>query len=171
MKLEDMPTKELLALHNRIAEKPAGPKTFAIRTKLVARIEQVVADKNINLAASGQPKKPEAAAKRAQPRADVTETPEAAEKKPRGLGVGTLARAMLMDAAGYPHALVADLVNAQIKGAAATAKSVRWYANDMGKKGIKVPPRQKHHPADMDEEQSAKALSTVRMVELAPFDG
>ena len=45
MKLEEMPTKELLDLHNRIADKPAGPKTFATRTKLVARIEQIAADK------------------------------------------------------------------------------------------------------------------------------
>jgi len=50
MKLEEMPAKELLDLHNRIADKPAGPKTFATRAKLVARIEQVAADKNIDLA-------------------------------------------------------------------------------------------------------------------------
>ena len=170
MKLEEMPTRELLALHNRIADKPAGPKTFATRAKLVARIEQVAADKNIDLASFGQPKKPKASEQRAQPRAEVTETPETIEKKPRGLGVGALARAILMDPAGYPHALVADMVNAQIEGAAATAKSVRWYANDMRKKGVEVPPRQKHHPADMDEEQSAEALSTVRVVEPAPSD-
>ena len=171
MKLEDMPTKELLDLHNRIADKPAGPKTFATRGKLVARIEQVAADKNIDLASFGQPKKPKATKERAQPQADVVEAPEATEKKPRGLGVGALARAILMDPAGYPHALVAEMVNAQIEGAAATPKSVRWYANDMRKKGIEVPPRQKHHPADMDEEQSADALSTVRVVEPTPSDG
>lgn len=170
MKLEEMPTKELLALHNRIADKPAGPKTFATRAKLVARIEQIAADKNIDLSSPGQPKKPKATAKRAEPKAEAAETPEATEKKPRGLGVGALARAILMDPAGFPHALVADMVNAQIDGAAATAKSVRWYANDMRKKGVEVPPRQKHHPADMDEEQSAEALSTVRVVEPAPSD-
>lgn len=168
MKLEGVPTKELLALHNRIADKPAGPKTFATRTKLVARIEQVAADKNIDLASFGQLKKPKATATRGAPRAEANETPEATEKKPRGLGVGALARAILMDPAGFPHALVADMVNAQIEGAAATAKSVRWYANDMRKKGVEVPPRQKHHPADMDEEQSAVALSTVRVVVPAP---
>lgn len=170
MKLEEIPTKELLALHNRIADKPAGPKTFATRTKLVARIKQIAADKNINLAASGQPKKPTATAQRAEPQAEATEVHEATEKKPRGLGVGALARAILMDPVGYPHALVADMVNAQIEGAATTAKSVRWYANDMRKKGIEVPPRQKHHPVDMDEAQSAEALSTVRMVEPGPSD-
>ena len=163
MKLEDMPTKELLALHNRIADKPAGPNTFATRGKLVARIEQVAADKNIDLVSATE--KPKATAQRAEPKAEATETPEATEKKPRGLGVGALARAILMDPAGFPHALVADMVNAQIEGAAATDKSVRWYANDMRKKGVEVPPRQKHHPAAMDEEQSAEALSTVTVVE------
>lgn len=171
MKLEEMPTKDLLALHNRIADKPAGPKTFATRTKLVARIEQVAADKNIDLASFGRPKKPKAAEERAEPKAEVAEAPEATEKKPRGLGVGSLTRAILMDPAGHPHALIAEMVNAQIEGAAATAKSVRWYANDMRKRGVEVPPRQKHHPADMDEEQSAEALSTVRVVEPAPSDG
>ena len=164
MKLEDMPTKELLELHNRIADKPAGPKTFATRGKLVARIEQIAEAKSIDLASFGQPKKPKAAAQRAQPRADVASAPEATEKKPRGLGVGALARAILMDPAGHPHALVAGMVNAQIEGAQATAKSVRWYANDMRKRGVEVPPRQKQHPADMDEKQSADALSTVRVV-------
>lgn len=167
MKLEEMPTKELLVLHNRIADKPAGPKTFATRTKLVVRIKQVAADKNIDLASFGQPKKPKVTVQRAEPKAEAT---EATEKKPRGLGVGALARAILMDPAGFPHALVADMVNAQIEGAAATAKSVRWYANDIRKKGVEVPPRQKHHPADMDEQQSAEALSTVRVVEPAPSD-
>lgn len=171
MKLEEMPTKELLALHNQIADKPAGPKTFATRSKLVARIEQVAAEKNIDLASFGQPKKPKATAQRAEPKVKATEAPDAAEKKPRGLGVGALARAILMDPAGFPHALVADMVNAQIDGAHATDKSVRWYANDMRKKGVEVPPRQKCHPADMDEEQSADALSTVRVVEPAPSDG
>lgn len=170
MKLDDIPTKELLALHNRIAEKPAGPKTFATRGKLVARIEQVAADKNIDLASFGQPKRSEVPKVRAQPHAETTETtettetPEATEKKPHGKGIGALARAILMDPAGFPHALVAGMVNAQIEGAAATAKSVRWYANDMRKRGVEVPPRQKHHPADMDEEQSAEAMSTVRVV-------
>lgn len=170
MKLEEVPTKELLALHNRIADKPAGPKTFATRTKLVARIEQVAADKNIDLVSFGQPKKPKVTAQRAEPNTEATEAPDATEEKPRGLGVGALARAILMDPAGYPHALVADMVNAQIDGAAATAKSVRWYANDMRKRGVEVPPRQKHHPADMDEEQSAEALSTVRLVEPTPSE-
>lgn len=170
MKLDDTPTKQLLDLHNRIADKPAGPKTFATRAKLVARIEQIAADKNIDLNSSGQPKKPKATAKRTEPKAEAAGTPEATEKKPQGKGVGMLARTILMDPTGFPHALIAEMVNAQIEGAAATAKSVRWYANDMRKKGVEVPPRRKHHPADMDEEQSADALRTVRVVKPEPTD-
>ena len=48
-----------------------------------------------------------------------------------------------MDPAGYPHAVIAEMVNAQIEGAQASAKSVRWYAHDMRKKGAAVPERQR----------------------------
>ena len=70
MTLEQMSMKDLLALHNRIADKPAGPKTFATRAKLAARIEQIAAAKDIDLAASRQPKKPKATATRAEPKAE-----------------------------------------------------------------------------------------------------
>lgn len=150
MNLQEMSTKDLLALHNQIADKAAGPKTFSTRAKLVARIEQVAADKNIDLASSGQPKKPKATAKRAEPQADAAETTEVVrtfdlvpEKKPSGLGIGRLARELLLDPAGYPHAEIAARVNAAIPGAKATDKSVRWYAHAMRKKGITVPERQR----------------------------
>lgn len=168
MKLEEMNMKDLLVLHNRIADKPAGPKTFATRGKLVARIEAIAADKNIDLASFGRPQTPEAAVPSTQPQAEATESPDAqpeTARAPRGKGIGALARQFLMDPAGYPHGLIAAMVNAQVEGAQATDKSVRWYANDMRKKGIEVPPRQKAHPADMDAEQSAEAMKTVRVVE------
>lgn len=44
-----------------------------------------------------------------------------------------------MDPMGYPHALIASMVNAPIPGATATNKSVRWYASKMRKDGINVP--------------------------------
>jgi hypothetical protein len=168
MKLEEMSTKDLLALHNRIADKQAGPKTFATRGKLVARIEAIAADKNLDLASFGRPQTPEAPVPSTQPQTEATESPEAhpeTVKAPRGKGIGALARQFLMDPAGYPHALIAAMVNAQVDGAQATDKSIRWYANDMRKKGIEVPPRQKAHPADMDVEQSAEAMKTVRVVD------
>jgi len=155
MKLEKMSMKDLLVLHNRIANKPAGPKTFATRGKLVARIEAIAADKNIDLASFGRPQTPEAAVPSTQPQAATVESPEVAktidlipeivvEKTSRGKGVGALARQLLMDPAGTPHADIAAEVNRQIAGAQATDKSVRWYARDMRKKNIEVPPRKRN---------------------------
>jgi len=57
------------------------------------------------------------------------------------------------------------MVNAEIPGAAATAKSVRWYACKMRKDGVQVPERVKAFPAEMDAEQSAAWLATVKVVE------
>lgn len=146
MNLQEMSTKDLLALHNQIADKAAGPKTFATRGKLLDRIESVAAAKNIDLASFGQHAEPEVTEPHAQPQADVTEATEApteTEKKPVGKGIGRLARELLMDPAGYPHGVIAEMVNAQIEGAQASAKSVRWYAHDMRKKGVTVPERQR----------------------------
>jgi len=168
MELELMSFKDLLALYNSMSEKQAGPKTFASRARMIERIRKLAADKNIDLASFGRPQQPEAAVPSTQPQAEATESPDAqpeTAKASRGKGIGALARQLLLDPAGYPHALIAAMVNAQVDGAQATDKSVRWYANDMRKKGIEVPPRQKAHPADMDAEQSAEAMKTVRVVE------
>ncbi|WP_374510905.1 hypothetical protein [Niveibacterium sp.] len=146
MNLQEMSTKDLLALHNQIADKAAGPKTFATRGKLLERIGSIVEAKNIDLASFGQRAEPEVTEPHAQPQADAAETTEApteTEKKPSGKGIGRLARELLMDPAGYPHAVIAEMVNSQIEGAQASAKSVRWYAHDMRKKGAAVPERQR----------------------------
>ena len=151
MNLQEMSTKDLLALHNQIADKAAGPKTFATRGKLLDRIGSIVEAKNIDLASFGQPQATEVTEPHAQPQADVTEATEApteTEKKPSGKGIGRLARELLMDPAGYPHGVIAEMVNAQIEGAQASAKSVRWYAHDMRKKGATVPERQRVAESD-----------------------
>ena len=153
MNLQEMSTKDLLALHNQIADKAAGPKTFNTKAKLLDRLGSIAAAKNIDLASFWQPKAAEVTEPHAQPQADVTETvtvvrtfdlvPVETEKKPSGKGIGRLARELLLDPAGYPHAVIAEMVNAQIEGAQASAKSVRWYAHDMRKKGATVPERQR----------------------------
>ena len=151
MNLQEMSIKDLLALHNEIADKPAGPKTFATRGKLLERIGSIIEAKSIDLASFGQSKAAEVTEPRAQPQADVTEATEApteTEKKPSGKGIGRLARELLMDPAGYPHGVIAEMVNAQIEGAQASAKSVRWYAHDMRKKGAAVPERQRVAESD-----------------------
>ncbi len=146
MNLQEMSTKDLLVLHNQIADKAAGPKTFATRGKLLDRIGLIAAAKNIDVASFGQPKAAEVTELRAQPQADAveaTEAPTETEKKPNGKGIGRLARELLLDPAGFPHGVIAEMVNAQIEGAQASAKSVRWYAHDMRKKGTAVPERQR----------------------------
>ena len=167
MKLEDMSSKELLALHNRIADKPAGPKTFSTRAKLTDRIKSIAKAKGLDLKSLGRPKEPEATVDASTPSPTAAENPKATGKK-RGSGVGELARQLLLHPAGYPHALIAAMVNQQIAGARATAKSVRWYACDMRKMGIDVPERAKHYPADMDEKESAEWLAGVKVIEPAP---
>lgn len=152
MNLQEMSTKDLLALHNQIADKPAGPKTFATRGKLLDRIGSIAAAKNIDVASFGQPKTAEVTEPHAQQQADAVETsdtPTETEKKPIGKGIGRLARELLLDPAGFPHGVIAEMVNAQIEGAQASAKSVRWYAHDMRKKGTAVPERQR--PAGEEE--------------------
>lgn len=158
MKLEEMSTKSLLQLHNAIAAAPAGPKSFATKAKLIARIESIALAGNIDLASFGQAQMPEAAEQDMQPRADTTEAidaPPKTERPPTSKGIGRLARELLLDPAGYPHAMVAEMVNARIEGAQATAKSIRWYACNMRKTGVEVPARQRTRPADPDFKEPA----------------
>lgn len=167
MKLEEKSTKELLALHNSIADAPAGPKTFATRAKLVARIVSIAEDKAIDLSTYAISGEPSTAAPTPNPGAALELPEESGPAKKRGSGIGELARALLMDSTAYPHAVIAAMVNADISGATATAKSVRWYAAKMRKEGIDVPARSraKVFPANMDEKQSEAWLKTVVVVE------
>ena len=71
MNLQEMSTKSLLALHNAIADEPAGPKTFATKAQLIARIERIAAAGSIDLASFGQSTEPEVTEQRAQPQAEA----------------------------------------------------------------------------------------------------
>lgn len=170
MNLQEMNTKSLLALHNTIADEQAGPKTFATKAKLIARIESIAAAGSIDLASLRQAESAEVTEQCTQTQADVAETTDVPEKKPNGKGIGRLAREILMDPTGYPHALIAEMVNAQVEGAQTTAKSVRWYAHDMRKKGIEVPERRKVFGAQMNEAESAEWLAGITVVEPAPSE-
>jgi hypothetical protein len=160
MSLANMTMKELLELHNTLAEKKANPKSFSTKAKLIARIESLQAARGAA-----------AAAPEAQADAKPAKAPKATRKKkdkkeaqPRGIGVGALARELIMRPEGYPYALIAKMVNEQLKGATATPQSVRWYAAKMRKDGADVPERAKEFPAEMDEAQTKEWLETVRVV-------
>lgn len=154
MKLEDISMKDLLIMRNKISDKPAGPKTFSTRDKLVGRIKAIIVNKNIDLAGLW----PRSAAEMTTPGGSAkAETAEASDallpgKMRRDKGVGALARQLLLDPEGHPHKLIAAMVNAQLDGARATDNSIRWYANDMRKKGIDVPARKKTRSAHIDTE-------------------
>ena len=159
----------LLALYNSMSEKQAGPKTFASRARLIERIRKTAKAQDIDLTLFRQHAVLEVTEQYAQPQADPIETADAATKakKKRGHGVGELARSLIMNPSSYPHALIASMVNAEIPGAAATAKSVRWYACKMRKEGTQVPERRKSFSAERGGEQSVQWPATETMIEPA----
>lgn len=169
MRLDEKNTKELLELHNSVADAPAGPKTFSTKQKLLARLRALAAAKGIDLenyAVRGGAQDEPGESQQSHASGSSTEVADVPkEPKKSGLGVGKLARVLLMNPIGYPHALIAAMLNAQLPGATATDKSVRWYAAKMRKEGIEVPARAKVFPAFMNEKQSAEYLATVAIVQ------
>lgn len=137
MKLEDMPTKELLALHNDLADKPAGPKSFKTKTDLIARIRKLQPVQE----ATRQPETPEK--HKAEPTTKAKATSAAhATKEARKPGVGERAKKLILETA-LPYDAIAEQINGEIAGAKATRASVSWYASKMRKAGVEVPPRTK----------------------------
>ena len=135
MKLEDRPTKALLAIHNELADKPAGPKSFKTKADLIARIRKLQPVQ----VAPRQPKKAKKPEAKPTKKATATEATDA-PKKPRGSGVGERAKQLILSTA-LPYDAIAEKINAEIDGAKATKASVGWYASKMRKAGTEVPPR------------------------------
>ena len=137
MKLEAMPTKELLALHNELADKPAGPKSFKTKTDLIARIRKLQPVQE----AARQPETPEKHKAEPSTKAKATSAADA-PKEARKPGVGGRAKTLILETA-LPYDAIADQINSEIAGAKATKASVSWYASKMRKAGVEVPPRTK----------------------------
>lgn len=57
--------------------------------------------------------------------------------------IESIVEAKSIDLASFGQPKAAEMVNARIEGAQASAKSLRWYAHDMRKKGAAVPERQR----------------------------
>jgi hypothetical protein len=161
MNLQEMSTKSLLDLHNSIAQPPAGPKSFATKSKLIARIESIAAAGDLTALFPTTASK--VVGQDMQPEAGATETAGGVSKTDKtrtGRGIGHLARELLLDAAGYSHTVIAEMVNAHIEGAQATAKSVRWYACKMRKEGTKVPERRRWIAKDLGSGTTAGLKSS-----------
>lgn len=140
MKLEEMTMKALLAAHNAIAEKPAGPKSFKTKGHLIARVQALAEASGLKKEAARPLKLTKKTKADPVNKADATGA-TTAPKKPKGPGVGTLARRILIDPSGTPYETIALFINNFIPGAKATPQSVAWYASRMRKDGIDVPKR------------------------------
>ena len=64
------------------------------------------------------------------------ESDHGSPKQARGLGVGKLARELILAHPDWTYGQIAEEVNRRIEGAKATEKSVRWYSNAMRREGI-----------------------------------
>lgn len=81
--------------------------------------------------------------------ADAPTSAPKSSKKPRtsasgrGRGIGRLAERLIVEHPNWTYRRIAEGVNARIEGARTTEKSVRWYASQMRKKGVKGSERRK----------------------------
>lgn len=57
----------------------------------------------------------------------------------RGKGIGRLAERLIVEQLDWTYRRIAEEVNAQIEGARASEKSVRWYASKMRRRGDNAP--------------------------------
>lgn len=61
----------------------------------------------------------------------------------RGRGIGKLAERLIVEHPDWTYRRIAEEANARIEGAAASEKSVRWYASRMRKRGDSAPDRRR----------------------------
>lgn len=76
---------------------------------------------------------------------EATEAPNplrATGSSRRGIGVGVLARSLIVEHPEWTYRRIAEEVNARTEGAQASQKSVRWYSHQMRKNGIEGTERQ-----------------------------
>lgn len=80
---------------------------------------------------------------------DVPTPGPSAPKRPRssgasrGRGIGKLAKELIVAHPDWTYRQIAEEVNARIKGATASEKSVSWYSSQMRKRGDDLPNRRK----------------------------
>lgn len=65
----------------------------------------------------------------------------------RGRGIGKLAEQLIVEHPEWTYGRIAEEVNLRIEGASASEKSVRWYSNQMRKRGVQHTQRAKSRPS------------------------
>lgn len=76
------------------------------------------------------------------PTVEATPTSEPAPSS-RGRGVGKLAERLIVEHPDWTYRRIAEEVNVRVEGAAASEKSVRWYASKMRQRGEDAPDRRR----------------------------
>jgi hypothetical protein len=106
------------------------------------KAEELTAKYEFDPASFRWPQRPFTASDAAASAPKSSKTPRSAVLS-RGLGIGRLAEQMIVERPEMSHAEIAAEVNGRLDGARATAKSVRWYASRMRKRGDEVPSRKR----------------------------
>lgn len=75
--------------------------------------------------------------------AEAPSSPRTSGSSRGGLGVGVLARSLIVERPDWTYRRIAEEVNARIDGAHASEKSVRWYSHQMRRRGVEGTERRK----------------------------
>lgn len=157
MNLQEMSTKDLLVLHNQIADKAAGPKTFSTRAKLIERLKSITAAKNINLASFGQSTEPEVTEPSTESEVvefEVFELPKT-EAPRKNIGLGTLAKAERKAKAKEAAARIAAADKAKARLAARAEKAPKAKGRGIGALAKEL----LLHPAGFPHDDIAKTIN------------
>lgn len=93
------------------------------------------------MAAKRKTTEPSATAEAQTEAPEAPRSPRTAASSRRSLGIGALARTLIVEHPEWTYRRIAEEVNARIAGASASEKSVRWYSHQMRKKGGARAPR------------------------------
>lgn len=88
------------------------------------------------MAAKKKTAEPSATAEARTEAPEASKPPRTAASSRRSLGVGALARSLIVEHPEWTYRRIAEEVNARIAGASASEKSVRWYSHDLRKRGV-----------------------------------
>lgn len=88
------------------------------------------------MAAKRKTAEPSATAEAQTEAPEVPRPPRTAASSRRSLGIGALARSLIVEHPEWTYRRIAEEVNARIAGASASEKSVRWYSRQMRRKGV-----------------------------------
>lgn len=96
------------------------------------------------MAAKRKTAEPSATAEAQTEAPEASKPPRIAAPSRKSLGVGALARSLIVEHPEWTYRRIAEEVNARIVGASASEKSVRWYSHQMRKLGVAGTSRHLH---------------------------